>query len=61
MRGPATDLSLTIALAILSVVLVQVYYRYPIMVQLGPLGMSNMADGRRLIGSAAVFQNEPFS
>lgn len=44
-----------------SVVLVQVYYRYPIMVQLGPLGMSNMADGRRLIGSAAVFQNEPFS
>lgn len=44
-----------------SVVLVQVYYRYPIMVQLGPLGMSNMADGRRLIGSATVFQNEPFS
>lgn len=44
-----------------SVVLVQVYYRYPIFVQLGPLGMSNMADGRRLIGSATVFQNEPFS
>ncbi len=44
-----------------SVVLVQVYYRYPVMVQLGPLGLSNMADGRRLIGSAAVFQNEPFS
>jgi Flp pilus assembly protein TadG len=44
-----------------SVVLVQVYYRYPVFVQLGPLGMSNMADGRRLMGSAAVFQNEPFS
>jgi Flp pilus assembly protein TadG len=44
-----------------SVVLVQVYYRYPIFVQLGPLGMSNMADGRRLIGTATVFQNEPFS
>ena len=44
-----------------SVVLVQVYYRYPIFVQLGPLGMSNMGDGRRLIGSATVFQNEPFS
>lgn len=43
-----------------SVVLVQVYYRYPVVVQLGPLGMSNMADGRRLIGSATVFQNEPF-
>ena len=44
-----------------SVVLVQVYYRYPIIVQLGPLGMANMADGRRLMGSVAVFQNEPFS
>lgn len=44
-----------------SVVLVQVYYRYPIIVQLGVLGMANMADGRRLMGSAAVFQNEPFS
>lgn len=44
-----------------SVVLVQVYYRYPVFVQLGPLGMSNMADGRRLMGSATVFQNEPFS
>lgn len=44
-----------------SVVLVQVYYRYPVMVNLGPLGLSNMADGRRLIGSATVFQNEPFS
>lgn len=43
-----------------SVVLVQVYYRYPVIVQLGPLGMSNMGDGRRLMGSATVFQNEPF-
>jgi len=44
-----------------SVVLVQVYYRYPVVVQLGPLGMANMGDGRRLLGSATVFQNEPFS
>jgi Flp pilus assembly protein TadG len=44
-----------------AVVLVQVYYRYPVVVQLGPLGLSNMADGRRLLGSATVFQNEPFS
>ena len=44
-----------------SVVLVQVYYRYPVFVQLGPLGLSNMGDGRRLMGSVAVFQNEPFS
>ncbi|WP_170926295.1 TadE/TadG family type IV pilus assembly protein [Devosia lucknowensis] len=43
-----------------SVVLVQVYYRYPVIVQLGPLGLSNMSDGRRLMGSATVFKNEPF-
>lgn len=44
-----------------AVVMVQVYYRYPVLVQLGPLGLANMADGRRLIGAATVFQNEPFS
>ncbi len=43
-----------------STVLVQAYYRYPITLQFGPLGMSNMADGSRLIGTATVFQNEPF-
>lgn len=44
-----------------SVMLVQVFYRYPVVVQLGVLGMSNLGDGRRLMGSAAVFQNEPFT
>jgi len=44
-----------------AVTLVQVYYRYPVVVQLGVLGMSNLGDGRRLMGSATVFQNEPFS
>lgn len=43
------------------VTLVQVYYRYPVVLQLGALGMSNLGDGRRLMGSVAVFQNEPFS
>ena len=44
-----------------SVVLVQVYYRYPVHLQFGPLGMANLADGNRLMGTAAVFQNEPFT
>lgn len=44
-----------------AVVLVQIYYRYPVLLQLGPLGMSNLGDGRRLLGSATVFQNEPFT
>ncbi len=44
-----------------SVVLVQVHYRYPIYLKIGPFGMSNLPDGNRLIGTATVFQNEPFS
>lgn len=44
-----------------SVTLVQVFYRYPVAIRLGILGMSNLGDGRRLMGSATVFQNEPFS
>ncbi|KKB08178.1 TadE/TadG family type IV pilus assembly protein [Devosia chinhatensis] len=44
-----------------SVILVQVYYRYPVLIQLGPLGMANLADGNRLLGTATVFQNEPFT
>jgi Flp pilus assembly protein TadG len=44
-----------------SVVLAQVYYKYPVIIQLGPIGMSNLPDGSRLMGSATVFQNEPFT
>lgn len=42
------------------VVQVQVHYRYPLFLSFGPLGMSNMGDGRRLMGSATVFKTEPF-
>jgi hypothetical protein len=44
-----------------AVVLVQVFYRYPVVIPLGPLGMADLGDGRKLMGSATVFQNEPFS
>jgi Flp pilus assembly protein TadG len=43
------------------VVLAQVFFRYPVIVQLGPFGMSNLGDGSRLLGAVTVFQNEPFS
>lgn len=43
-----------------SVVLVQVHYRYPVYLKAGPLGMSNLPDGNRLISSTTVFQNEPY-
>lgn len=42
------------------VILVQVYYRYPVIINTGPLGMANMADGTRLLTSTALFMNEPF-
>ena len=43
-----------------SVVLVQVYYRYPTILQLGPFASTNLADGSRLMSAAAIFRNEPF-
>lgn len=44
-----------------SVVMVQVYYRWPLVLPLGGLGLGNLPDGRRLMGAAAVFRNEPFT
>nr|WP_295890105.1 TadE/TadG family type IV pilus assembly protein [uncultured Devosia sp.] len=44
-----------------SVVMVQVYYKWPIMVPFGGLGLSNLPDGRRVMGAATVFRNEPFT
>lgn len=42
------------------VVLVQVFYQYPVVIPLGPVGMANLGDGSRLMGSSTVFKNEPF-
>ena len=42
------------------VVLVQAFFRYPVIIPFGMVGMSNLGDGRRLLGSATVFKNEPF-
>lgn len=44
-----------------SIVLVQAYYKWPIILPLGSVGMANLADGRRLLGSVTVFRNEPFT
>lgn len=42
-----------------SVMLGQAYFRWQTIVGLD-LGLNNLADGRRLLGSVTVFQNEPF-
>lgn len=45
-----------------STVLVQVYYKYPLLLTSGffGVGQSDLPDGKRLIGSVTVFKNEPF-
>lgn len=44
-----------------SIVLVQVYYRWPVILNLGDLTLANLPDGSRLLGAATVFRNEPFT
>jgi Flp pilus assembly protein TadG len=44
-----------------STVIVQVYYRWPMMMNLVSFAPNNQPDGTRLIGSVQVFRNEPFS
>ena len=42
------------------IVLVQVYYEWKLITPILSSGLSNMADGKRLLHSTAVFRNEPF-
>ncbi|WEK03572.1 MAG: pilus assembly protein [Candidatus Devosia phytovorans] len=44
-----------------SVIAVQVYYRWPIMLNFGGLSLANMPNNIRIMGAAAVFRNEPFA
>lgn len=44
-----------------SIVLVQTYYKWPVILPMGRMGMANLGDGRRLVGSVTVFRNEPFT
>jgi hypothetical protein len=44
-----------------SIVMVQVYYKWPVIVPFGGLGLGNLPDGRRVMGAATVFRNEPFT
>lgn len=45
-----------------STVLVQVYYKYPLVLTSGlfGVGQADLPDGKRLISSVTVFKNEPF-
>jgi len=43
-----------------STILVQVFYRYPSILQLPVSALGALPDGRRLLSAATVFRNEPF-
>lgn len=44
-----------------SVVVVQVYYKWPVMLSLGDFSLANLPGNQRLLSAATVFRNEPFS
>ncbi|KKB76720.1 hypothetical protein VW35_18410 [Devosia soli] len=43
-----------------SVMLVQVYYRYPVVLNFGISGAADLPENKRLMSSATIFRNEPF-
>lgn len=43
------------------IIMVEVYYKWPMIVNLPGLNLSNLADGTRLLSTVRVFRNEPFS
>ncbi|MDR3472849.1 MAG: pilus assembly protein [Devosia sp.] len=43
------------------VIMVQVYYKWPVMLRIGGLNLATSSDGTRLMSAVRVFANEPFS
>lgn len=43
-----------------SVIMVEAYYKWPVIVSLGGFNMQNTPDGKRLLSAVRVFRNEPF-
>ncbi|WP_193337044.1 TadE/TadG family type IV pilus assembly protein [Devosia beringensis] len=44
-----------------SIVVVQVYYKWPIILSLGDMTLANLPEQKRLLATATVFRNEPYS
>lgn len=44
-----------------SIMVVQVYYKWPVILNFGNLTFANLPTNERVLGAAAVFRNEPFS
>jgi len=44
-----------------SIVMVQVYYKWPIILSLGEASLANLPNQKRLLATSTVFRNEPYS
>jgi Flp pilus assembly protein TadG len=44
-----------------SIVVVQVYYKWPVILSLGEMTLANLPDQKRLLATSTVFRNEPYS
>jgi Flp pilus assembly protein TadG len=44
-----------------SIVMVQVYYKWPTILNFAGLDLASYSDGTRLLGAVRVFENEPFT
>ncbi|UJW84847.1 TadE/TadG family type IV pilus assembly protein [Devosia sp. SL43] len=44
-----------------SIMMVQVYYKWPIMISLGDMTLGNLPGNKRLMSASTVFRNEPFT
>lgn len=44
-----------------SIMVVQVYYKWPVLLNFANISFSNLATSERVMGAATVFRNEPFS
>lgn len=44
-----------------SIMVVQVYYKWPVLLNFANISFANLATSERVMGAATVFRNEPFS
>ena len=44
-----------------SIIVVQVYYKWPVILRMGDLTLANLPENKRLMSASMVFRNEPFS
>lgn len=44
-----------------SIMVVQVYYKWPVLLSFAGMTLANLPTGDRVLGAASVFRNEPFS